>query len=108
MRYDLIRHAIAYVVQRHLMTVRKGKSVSAIEALTGTMPCYEDFSLPFLTMVEGTDISKATQRNNTNIALTNTCLSLESTGDGRGGYHFLNLRTKKIIKRAAGAYKIVT
>ena len=104
MRYDLIKHAISYVVQRYLMTTRKQRNMSASESLTGVMPCYEDFNLPFLTPVEVTDTSNLTRRNNTNVALTHTCLSLAPLGDGRGGYYFLNLRTKKIIKRARDAH----
>ncbi len=92
------------------MGVRKGNTISASEALTGIMPTYEDFALLFLTPVEITDISKKVQRNNTNLALTNTCLSLEPLGDGRGGYRFYNLRTKKIINvtRAANQYTKLT
>ena len=107
-RYDLITHAFAYVAQHFLMRIRKGNTISASEALTGIMPTYEDFALPFLTPVEITDISKTVQRNNTNLALTNTCLSLEPLGDGRGGYRFYNLRTKKIITRAANQYTKLT
>jgi len=107
-RHDLIKHAIAYVVQRYLMTVRKGTTVSPSEAITGTAPTYEDFALPFLTLVEISDASIKTQRNNTNIALTNTCLSLEPLGDGRGGYYFYNITTKAIIQRAHGSYVRLT
>ncbi len=107
-RYDLITHAFTYVAQRYLMTVRKGNTISASEALTGIMPVYEDFALPFLTPVEVTDISNKVQRNNTNLALTNTCLSLEPLGDGRGGHRFYNIRTKKIITRAANQYTKLT
>ena len=107
-RHDLIKHAIAYVVQRYLMTIRKGHTTSASEAITGIMPSYEDFSLPFLTPVEISDTSKLKQRNNSTMALTHTCLSLEPIGDGRGGYYFYNINTKAIIKRAHGSYTILT
>ena len=107
-RHDLIRHAVAYVVQQYLMTVRKGKTTSTSEAITGIMPSYDDYSLPFLTVVEISDTSNLTQRNNTNLALTNTCLSLAPLADGRGGYSFYNLNTKRIINRARNQYTVLT
>ncbi len=46
--YDPITRANAYVAQRLLMSVKKGNTISASEALTGIMPTYTDFALPFL------------------------------------------------------------
>ena len=87
MRYGLIRHAEAYVVQRYLMTVREGAATSEIsEAVAGVMFTNANVALPFLTPVEISDISHLEQRNNTNFAWANTYLSLEPVDNDRGGY----------------------
>ena len=101
----LVTPAIQYVVAHYNSVPIGDKTISPREELHGHKITYADMSLPFGTLVSCMDIRR-TERNNTNLARTFTCLSLAPLCDGRGSYQFYVLATGKIITRAKDKYKI--
>jgi hypothetical protein len=101
--------AVAYTVTRH--NIRKsscnGTGVAPRVALTGVKPMYKkELSIAFGDYCECRD--PAAKSNDASAKRTNTCIALYPVGNSTGSWVFMNLDTKRRVRRSQWKKMVTT